>query len=266
MKKILLFVLFFLLSIELCSAGISVIGGLTREKTVKPGEKVEGIILLKNSGEGLSEVKVYKTDYLFSADGKNIYGEPGSIPRSNSRWITLSPNRLTLNPGETVSVHYTVQVPDIPDMTGTYWSMIMVEPIPETSPLIRGEKGKARVGVQTIIRYGIQIVTDMSNTGTRKVRFLDKKLISEKGNRILQIDIENTGERWLSPLVWIELYNIEGINLGRFESGRMRVYPGCSVRHKVDLTNVPKGMYKSLVIADNGDEYIFGAQYDLEIK
>lgn len=267
MKKVIFFFLFFFSVANFCFSGVSVIGGLSREKAVMPGERFEGIIFLKNKGEGPAEVKVYQTDYLFFADGRNIYGEPGGIPRSNAKWISLSPTRTTIPPNQTSSVHYTVQIPENPDLKGTYWSMVMVEPMAGVSPEgIEGEKGKIKLGLQTIVRYGIQIVTDIGDTGIRKIRFLDRKLISEDGKRLLQVDIENTGERWLSPLVWVEIYNEQGQSIGRFESGKFRIYPGCSVRHKFDLTNVPKGKYKALLVADNGDEYVFGARYDLGIE
>jgi hypothetical protein len=246
---------------------VSVIGTLSREKTVKPGEKFEGVILLKNTGGNSQEVKIYQTDYLFFADGRNIYGEPGSIPRSNAKWVSLSPNRLTIPPNQTASVYYTVQVPDNPDLKGSYWSMVMVEPsamVMAETP--EEEKGKVKLGLQTIIRYGIQIVTDIKDTGIRKVSFIDKKLIRENEKKTLQISIENIGERWLSPLVWVELYNVQGVSIGRFESDRMRIYPGCSVIHRVDLTDVPGGRYKALVVADNGDDYVVGARYDLGIE
>ena len=267
MKKIIFFLLFFIILADFSFACVSVIGGLSREKNVKPGEKFEGIIYLKNNGESSCQVKVKQTDYLFYADGKNIYGEPGGISRSNARWISLSPVRLTVPPKETASVYYIVQVPENPDLKGSYWSMVMVEPIPETSPeSTKEEKGKVKVGIQTIVRYGIQIVTNFSDAGERKIRFLDKKLFSQDKKRLFEFDIENTGERSLSPVVWVELYSKDGMNIGRFESSKLRIYPGCSVRHKVDLTDVPKGKYKALVVADSGDENVFGAQYDLEME
>jgi len=137
----------------------------------------------------------------------------------------------------------------------------------ETKPESMKEgKGNDKIGIQTIVRYGVQIVTDIGITGTRKIRFLDKKLISEGRNKVLQVDIENIGERWLSPFVWVELYNEEGTLLQRLESGRQRIYPGCSVRHKLDFTKVPRGKYKALVIADNEAETVFGAQYDVQVE
>jgi len=54
--------------------------------------------------------------------------------------------------------------------------------------------------------------------------------------------------------------------MGKIEGGKFRIYPGCSVRHKIDLKDVPKGRYKALIVADNGDENIFGSRWNLEIE
>jgi len=82
----------------------------------------------------------------------------------------------------------------------------------------------------------------------------------------LQLDLENTGQRYLRLLVWAELYDEQGTSVGRFQAGRRGVYPGCSTRFHADLSQVPPGKYNALVVADNGDEYVFGARYDLEIE
>lgn len=281
-KKILCFFLFVVLSVDFSFAGVLVMGELTREKTLQPGESLEGTISLKNTGETSCQVNVYQTDYLFYADGSNIYGKPGTAVRSNADWLSVAPNRLTIPPNEMASVYYTVRVPQIqklastynniqvlesPDLIGTYWSMVIVEPVPQTGPeSIEDETRKVKMGIQTKIRYGIQMVTNIDDSGVRKIKFSDKKLTNQDGRRFLQIDIENIGERWLAPTLWVEIYDNHGAKAGRFESSKKRIYPGCSVRHKVDLTDVPKGKYKALVVADNGDEYVFGAKYDFGIE
>ncbi|MGB8658037.1 MAG: hypothetical protein WCE90_09685 [Candidatus Zixiibacteriota bacterium] len=281
MKKLLILFLFWLGAVNSCFPGVSVIGELTREKTLLPGETFEGTIDLKNTGEKTCEVSVYQTDYLFYADGSNRYGEPGSDVRSNASWLSISPHRLTIPPNEMGSVHYRVRVPESKQLAsvddigtqetgslnGTYWSMIMIEPVPETDPEnVEGETGKVKMGIQTNIRYGIQMVTNIGESGARQIKFLNKKLTSQDGRKILEIDVENSGERWLSPTLWVEVYDHDGIKVGRFESERKRIYPRCSVRHRVDLTGMPEGRYKALVVVDNGDDYVFGAKYDLGIQ
>ena len=265
-KKILLLLLGFVLWAGAESeAGISVIGALSRESVAQPGEEYQGTIILGNSGTTPEEVKVFQTDYLFFADGSNRYGEPGTVNRSNAGWITFSPARLTIPPKEQAFIDYTVKVPEDPDLTGTYWSMLMVEPIPETHPEAPTEEGRIKMGITQIVRYGIQLVTDIGDTGTRKIQILDKSLIEKDGKRILQIDIKNIGERWLRPSVWAELYTAEGSPIGRFEGVRLRIYPGTSVRQRIDLTGLSTGLYKALIVIDNLDDSVFGAQYQLAL-
>jgi hypothetical protein len=260
--------LFFCLLIPyVTEAGVVIVGSLTREREAAVGESYQGVIFVRNPIEEPAEVKIYQTDYLFFSDGTSIYGEPGKIGRSNAKWISFSPHRLVIPPEDKSAVEYTVKVPDDETLVGTYWSMLMVEEISKSSPeASEPEKGRVELGVRQVMRYGIQMLTHIGDTGTRKIKFLDKKLIIQDGKTILQMDIENIGERWLTPTVWVELYNNQGGEAGRLESGKRRIYPSCSVRYKVDLTDVPKGKYKALVVADNGDEYVFGAKYDLGIE
>jgi hypothetical protein len=221
-----------------------------------------------NPEETSCEVKVYQTDYMFYCDGRNIYGEAGHEPRSNAEWLTLNPSRLIIPPHEKASVYCSLEVPKDTHVAGTYWSMIMVEQIPATSPesIVSRENDRITMSVQTVMRYGIQIITNIGDTGIRKIRFLDKKLLSLHGKKFLRLDLENTGDRSLSPSLWAELYNLDGRSMGRFDGRKARIYPGCSTRNDIELTGITGGKYKALVIVDNGDDHIFGAQYDLEIE
>lgn len=248
------------------AAEVTVVGGLTREVTLNPHRQMEGRLILRNTGNQPREVRVYQTDYLFWADGRNQYGEAGSTPRSNAPWIVHTPVQVTVPPRATESVLYTVQAPPDEDLRGTYWSMMMVEPIaPETLEPPKPEEGQVVIGIRSVMRYGIQMVTHIGDTGRRELRFVERELVVEEDKRVLRLDVENTGERWLRPLLWVELYDEQGVSLGRFEGGRLRIYPDCSVRYRVDLTGVPAGKYTALVVADNGDEHVFGARYVLEM-
>jgi hypothetical protein len=252
------------------AAQVSVIGELSHDKEARPGETYEGVIVIKNDTNEPQEAKVYQTDYLFHFSGTNSYGEPGSTPRSNSKWITFSPAFLALPPQSTVAINYTVKVPlekEGGKLIGTYWSMLMVEGIGKGSPESTTPKAnkKAEMGIVQTIRYGIQIATLIANTGVRKINFVDKKLFTkETGERILQIDIENTGDIGLRPEVYVELFDQQGVSKGKFPGIRYRIYPGTSVRESIDLSSVPKGTYKALIVVDAGGDDVFGAQYNLK--
>jgi hypothetical protein len=121
------------------------------------------------------------------------------------------------------------------------------------------------VGLQTTIRFAIQIVTEIGKGGTRSLQVKDRRIEQGGGKRALQLDIANDGERLLVPMMTVELFDKGGASIGRFDAGRARIYPACSVRAKVDLTDVPLGKYVAMVLLDSGDAQVMGAQYDLEI-
>lgn len=266
MKKILaLALLIAIFLVPQVAYAVSVTSGLTEEVVVSPGEKVAGVITLRNSGETPEAVRAYQTDYLFYADGRTVYGEPGSTPRSNASWITIYPTEVTLPRGGEATIHYQIEVPP-ENLAGTYWSMVMIEPQAPPSEEITPEEGKIQLGIQTVLRYGIQIVTHLGDSGKRELNILDRQISKEGEDYLLALDLENTGEHWLRPEVRAEIYDEEGMLLGKKEGGKYRIYPGTSVRATLNLGALSKGKYKVLVVMDNGDQYIWGAQYSLNLQ
>ena len=248
-------------------AGVAIPSGLTYKNEAQPGGTYTGVIQLMNTGEGPQEVKIYQTDYLFHADGSTIYGEPGKDPRSNADWITFSPRRFTIPPKGTAQVNYTLEVPDNKTLAGTYWSMMMIEGISSSSPdTVKQDKDKITVSIKQVMRYGAQIKTQIGDSGTRKLKFVKTKVLKTDDKRILQIDIENIGERLLRPALWAELYDEKGRSVGKFEGGKLGIYPATSIRFRIDLSLVPIGTYQAMVVADCGGDDLFGATYTLKFE
>lgn len=246
-------------------ASVSVVGSLSRISNIKPGESFEGVIILKNIGKLPEDVRVSQNDYLFSADGSNEYGVPGESPRSNAAWITLSPSRLKLAPGESQPVRYKGKAPADPKLRGTFWSIIMVEPNKAPAIVPAGAPEQVGVGLSTAIRYAVQIITEVGRNGSRSLAVQRKCIVREEGKCALQLDIGNDGESMLLPTVSVELFDQKGISNGRFDARRARIFPLCSVRAQVDLTNVPAGKYTAMVLLDSGTAQVMGAQYEIEI-
>jgi hypothetical protein len=247
---------------------IAVIGGLSQDHEAIPGEVYDGAITVKNDTDVEQEVKMYQRDYFFASDGSNVYGDPGRMPRSNARWVTFAPASLILPARGSANVKYTVTVPRdsaANPLVGSFWSMLMVESIPEGSPESSiKRKGSTKLGLLQNIRYAVQIATHMRNAGTKMVRFFGVKLVQgEDGGRSLQVDIENTGDAYLRPDVTVELFGAEGESHGKLPGGVFRMYPGTSVRHLIKMNDLPPGTYKALIVVDAGGPDVFGAQYTL---
>lgn len=251
----------------LCSIApgqVSIVGELSQDREALPGERYDGSILVRNDTDEPQEAKVYQTDYLFFADGTNRYDQPGSHPRSNAQWVTFSPAYLTLPPHATVNVSFSVAVPN-PPVSGSYWSMLMVEGIPRSSAESSRRDAKAEMGIMQAIRYGIQIATHIKGTGSRAIEFSNPRVLARDKGKVFQVDVRNTGDLGMRPEVYLELFNEQGVSLGKYLGIQYRIYPGTSVRQTIDLSAVPKGTYKALVVVDGGGDDVFGAQYSLQL-
>jgi hypothetical protein len=272
MKRNLIFFVFFTLflffssQVDNCYARIAVIGNLTHQKEVKLEESYSGVIFVKNLEQKPTEVRVYQNDYLSFFDGRSIYGKPGEDKRSNAKWIEFKPDRVVIQPGVTAEVNYTVKVPKNESLRGDYWSIIMIEDGGE--PTSFSDLKKNQVGIKQVVRYAVQIITKIDSK-LSKVEFkflkVGTQLLKEEKKFVLFTDMENNGEELLIPNVYAELYDNSGRFLGKFDSGPARIYPGCSARKVMDLTGVPDGEYKAVVIADAGGDNIFGANIKVTI-
>lgn len=255
--------LFFFQVPALC-AQVQLAGSLVRQVKVAPGNETQGRIIVSNPSDQAQTAKVYLTDYQSFADGTTRYGEAGLQPRSNAAWVHLIPREQVVPPRGTASFHYIIRVPEH-ELTGTYWSMLMVEPVASEKLAPPAPAGRSQVGIRTITRTGVHLVTHIGDSGERDLRFISRRLEQEEDRLALLLELENTGQRYLNLLVWAELFAQDGTSLGRFDAGRRGLYPGSSARLRADLAGVPPGAYQALVVADNGDEHIFGARFEMNI-
>jgi hypothetical protein len=263
--KRLCFVCFLFALVTSVFGEVSINGPLTLEQTAKPGENYKGDIVLLNNDETPQEAKVYLTDYFFSADDKVFYEDPGTRPRSNSAWLTYTPKRLTIPPKGSASISYSVKVPDSKDLLGTYWCVMMVEGIASESAESSKAPKTPTVSVSQVIRYALQVITHIGDSGKRNLKFTNSKLALDKDKKTLLIDVENTGDYMLRAYISVELYDQKGTLAGKYTGDAFRLFPGTSKKFKTDLSAAPKGKYKAIVIADCGSSNVYGVNISLTL-
>jgi hypothetical protein len=246
---------------SIVAAQVSVQGNTLHEIDAAPGAVRTGAIAVSNFSATAQVARIYLSDYIFYADGTSRFDPPGSLQRSNSGWIQLSAQDVTIPPGATIPVTYTVRVPSVDSLSGSYWSLVMVESTgaPPTS-------GRTGLGLSAKVRYAVQIVTHLQNSGIRRVTIKSGKLGPDEGRGpVLHLELTNSGERATKFDVTTELYDSEGIVRGRMQQSRGLTYPGSSLMHRVELGPLPQGTYKAVVVIDAGGGNLTGAQYTLKL-
>jgi len=243
------------------NANILVLNGLTHETASQPGGTYKERIEIQNSGTEKKDVQVYIRDYWFSYTGESRHDEPGTMKRSNASWINYNPQLLTLEPNEKGYIDFEVNIPQNDSLNGTYWSVIMIEGItpPDTTAGSRGVK------INTAIRYAVQIITNIGETGNYDLQFLGMELAQETNQKVLKVAVENTGDYILKPEMSLEIFDADGNSKGVYKADRRKTLPGTSITASIILEGIEPGKYTAILVADCDEDHIYGTNISLEI-
>jgi hypothetical protein len=262
-----IFMLFgmFFCQVNAC-ANIVILGDLTHDYRLRPGQTHEAVIELENRDPAIRKVRVYQSDYTYLANGENQFPTAGTNNRSNARWLTFSPRIVTIPPMQKSRIHYLIRAPKDSAKNGTYWSMLMVQDIPNAEQEKSNGQGSAEPAQSPGCRYGVQIITQIDDTGKIGLEFTSATVVSKNAKRLLVVDIENKGTKIAKPELWLEVYSSSGQKTGRFVTVPGNILPGCGIRREIDLSSLPKGSYNSLLIADCGKKDVFGLELKLVLS
>lgn len=244
------------------AAQIAVSGDLIEvQDGVRPGEAYAGALTLRNTGSDAAVASIYVNDVLFEGQEQS-YLEPGQAPRSNADWLELEMNSAHLAAGESLTLGYSVTVPEEVDLSDSYWSMIMVENAP-----VGGESGTSGVSIRSVTRYGIYVVTNMAESGKVQLDFVDPRLDDDdQEGAIFVVSIRNSGWRLVRPQGYLDLYDANGGLVTRIEDNPALIFPEAEVGRSYRLGHLPPGNYTAVVVVDAGAEDVFGARYTLKLE
>ena len=159
-----------------------------------------------------------------------------------------------------ITVAFDVAIPAVDTLRGTYWSMVMIEgDVPPPAPSVSRQP---TVPVRTVLRYSVQLVTHVGETGSRSVRFANPTALRDTdGTATLDLNVFADGVRGVRPILWVEVFDGDGVLRAKDREERGLLYPGTSLHQRFALGTLPSGRYKAVVFADTGDDVVFAQQY-----
>ncbi|MBO6517864.1 MAG: hypothetical protein JJ975_15065 [Bacteroidia bacterium] len=260
MKRILSILLVFSMAAT-TKASLVIVNGLSHEHIVQVGNRSQGSIVIKNTAETPKRAKIYKSDVEHNCDGQTQFNENTERDRCNSDWTLLSDNEIVISGGQSYTLTYEIEPKTDVEQNGSYWGVIMVEEIKDLDTLTP-QRG---VTVTSLIRYAIQIVTHFENENVKNLEIIGVDIDTTKEVNLLAVSINNTGNYMLKPIMILELYNESGEQVYRNEIPYQKVYPGFCKLFELPVEEVPKGTYNGILVADCGDENIYGLNLELEV-
>lgn len=237
-----------------------------------------------NIGSETEVVRVFYQDWIREPNGDHRYFEGGTLERSLYDWIQITPSTFTLQPGEYQDVTYTITVPSQVQASrsldpekdnvsyvaveGTYWGIIMIEPV--SVPAAPGQG----LGISAVFRHGVKVFVTVPNTGTLSGNVSRITVVETTPSALLMegletitisfvLDFENTGTIYAKTSGYFEVLNSKGELISRLNiyPESMTVMPGETLEYAAPYVgqNLSPGDYLVLGVIDyGGSSYVAG--------
>lgn len=173
----------------------------------------------------------------------------------------LSDNEIVIASQQSYTLTYELSPDDKIDATGSYWGVIMVEEIKDLDT-IAPQRG---VTVTSLIRYAIQIISNFNSEPVKDLEIIGVDIDTTKESNLVAVSVINRGNYMLKPIMILELYNDAGEQVFRTEIPYQKVYPGYCKLFELSINEVPDGTYNGILVADCGDENIYGINLEIDV-
>jgi len=260
MKKSLIF-LFLFLSFQASNAGVVILNGLTHVHQSASGQLITGVIRMKNTDAREQRVIIYFND-LFQECGKGtVLTADMTHKNSIKNWLTTNVNEHVFKANEEYELIYTINVPNDVEIDGSFWGILMVE----VEKPIKEDELEYGVKLESKIRYGIQIIADINKRTPSELEFYDIKIEEPDGNKLINVDLKNLGTFYVEPTLVLEVFNDKGEQQKKEEVKFKKVYPNSCKAFTLDISDLPKGAYTAVLVADYG-ENMYSIDLEFENK
>jgi P pilus assembly chaperone PapD len=273
MKKVILF-LFIVIALLIVESNVyaSAIGGVKINTSridfkVKNGESETAIINITNQRENLIILTIENQDFCRDSLGNLVNVDVGMLNRGCSKFVTVSPSKISLEPGEKATLRITIEMPDSSD--GTYWSELVINEVSKNN-LLEEDKGGGRiVKIFLDYRWEIYIYETVPESQICEGEIAGVQItFSDDGQRDIELDFKNTGNIILIGCNgYIEIRDESGNTIETLTINEFNVYPDGNriISTEIPLTLEP-GEYSALAVIDYGGEYLVAGEAFFEVE
>jgi len=147
-----------------------------------------------NEADEIIQFTINLKDYRIDEAGGELEMDPGSHKRGCASWITISPQRVTVQPHSSENVRCTFLIPDSVKQ-GSHWGSIFVVPDKKPSLASRFKRGDRsyEIFMQIRAKVAIHCVVEGDLKKECEITHVDAVVDSLQENLTIRSKIQNTG-------------------------------------------------------------------------
>lgn len=191
------------------------------ETPVNPGDKKEGILKVINNGDIPLTLTASTQDFIV----KDFVGTPDFLPQdtlkspySAASWIGIVPDTFTVNPHQTIQLHYYLQIPKNARPGGHYAGVIYT---PTESLSGKGTGAAVQTEIGTL--FALDIAGPVHEQA-QVTQFYSNKF-QEYGPVYIHTQILNLGDLHIKPIGSIRITDMLGRQIGVIPLDEHNIFP-----------------------------------------
>jgi len=187
-----------------------------------------------------------------------------------SQWLSAAPSFFELAPGVTQDVEILMQVPNVAEANNSRWAVANVKLSKENTGGGNGSNNETGMQILQTFQFLIHIFQTPPTVTYKEAHitsFVDGGK-STKGEQMLLMEVENSGETILDCVPYLDLVNLKSGEASRVKSKAFTVLPAGRREVRFYLpTALSKGKYSILGVVDYGsDSDLAGAEMEIELE
>ena len=233
--------------------------------TANPGTSQTKQVHVRNKSATEQNFVFNLSDWLTDEKGEVKYLEPGTVSRSCSKWLTVSPPLLTLQPNETGTVNVTILVPE--NDNSTKWSVLFIKSAEEKTGAAAIDKN-IQMGIRVAARIAVPIYQSPPSNTLYKATIEGLTETIGDSTRTYQSKVINLGDKILNCKVFFTISNVATAEEFTSKPFEFSLLPESSkeITYTLDKKLAP-GKYSVAAILDYGyNDELEGVQLDIEVK
>ncbi|HDO26602.1 MAG TPA: DUF916 domain-containing protein [Bacteroidetes bacterium] len=233
--------------------------------TANPGTSQTKQVHVRNKGTTQQNFVFNLSDWLTDENGNVKYFEPGTVGRSCSKWLTVSPPLVTLQPNQTGTVNVTILVPE--NDNSTKWSVLFIQSAEEKTGPGAIDKN-IQMGIHVAARIAVPIFQSPASNTLYKASIEGLTETVTDSTRTYNSKVINLGDKILNCKVFFTISNIATAEEFTSEPIEFSLLPESTkkITYTLDKALQP-GRYSVAAVLDYGyNDQLEGVQLDIEVK
>lgn len=221
--------------------------------SVKPGEKIQTTIKVRNNSAKAFTVNTAVDDFIIGEDGETPIAITENVDYrwSLKNWLILAPEFQTLQPHQTGIINVIVDVP-ASALPGGHYAMVTHKPVG-----LNGEKFQEEASSKISQRVGtlLYVLVEGPINEEAFIRDFSMPRFTEYGPVPFSFSVDNQSDVHIKPNISIEIYNLLGVKVDTIVIESKNVFPMVGRDFSGQWDQIwGSGFYKAKLIMSYGSE------------